>query len=1080
MKVKKRCITLLMAFLLCVSMITMPVFAASVTQDGLEVALSTDKSSYRAGEQIVATLKVTNTNTNAVSDVTLNNIIPEGFELTSTSKSSEEFSAIQPNETITLISTYTRVSDEEDTINPGSENDGNETNLNNTDSENKDNSTVEANNKDNNKNTAVKTSSSAKTGDTTNVEMWIIILLLSLLAVVVLLVIKKKKSKKILSIILCFAILGSSFSGSSLLVEAANNKESINISESFDIDGQTIEISATVEYKMADQEEEIPSITSYTVSFDSNGGNQIESQTVESGMTATEPDMPIREGYTFIGWYSEKNPENLEDTFSFLTTKIVKDTTLYAVWYRTIDSDKDGIIDDIEKYLGLDPENTDSDKDGVSDYLEVVVLEYDPLSRDSDANGISDGDEDPDNDGLINRDENDYSTNPTLPDTDEDGLTDQEEVKTYGTDPLNKDTDNDGVSDAKEIELGTDPLTAEQTFAVTAVPEEQINDTVEPSVKIELSGEQVETLKIERRQDQLLFSEDIPGYMGGAYNFSVEGTFNDAVISFSFDNSRLNEESMPTIYYFNETNQEFEPIETSISGNTASAVVTHFSTYILIDRTIYDTFFFSLWRDVWDSETSYTGVQIVLVIDDSGSMDQNDRNNQRLVVAQNLIEKLPEDSQIGIVRFTDDVDVLTSQLITDRNQAKSYLTTDYFMSSGGTHMYSAINSAFDLFQGTQEDQLKMMVVLSDGDSSDRSQHDKTVSTAQENNVRIYTVGLGNSSSYFTNYLQPLAQETTAEFYLAENADQLTEIYDDINEKIDIETDSDEDGLPDYYEDNLILFNGKKLTLDKNNPDTDGDGKQDGEEVVLTYKYNEDKTKVIVVGMIVSDPTDNPKYITVAHEIAEDNIKDDRRLTMVEWKPLEGLSQTMMEQDDTFEAMVDDVPVILDAVNFVLSWLNNAQEVTQLRVITGKDKTVAIKYGSSIELNWSGKKVSLSSLLVNRLYSVRPSIIFTSRTEADKSIRNWFGLSGDGMYSMELDFGRVYVGDYGYYLLIENGEVYQVPIIHPDTTMKIYYTKDKETQYVFDAAEILRKTRLKLSDAEKEKVLNQLQDNGYNF
>ena len=118
------------------------------------------------------------------------------------------------------------------------------------------------------------------------------------------------------------------------------------------------------------------------------------------------------------------------------------------------------------------------------------------------------------------------------------------------------------------------------------------------------------------------------------------------------------------------------------------------------------------------------------------------------------------------------------------------------------------------------------------------------------------------------------------------------------------------------------------------------------------------------------------------------------------------------------------------------------------------------------------------MLVNRLYAVSPSIVFTANKKADEYIRNWFGLEGDGTYSMELDFGRVQDGDYGYYLMIENGEVYQVPIIHPNTSFKVYYTKDKQTQYIFDATDVLRGTRIKVSDSEK--ILQQLNNNGYIF
>ncbi|RLG36741.1 MAG: hypothetical protein DRO01_07815, partial [Thermoproteota archaeon] len=50
-----------------------------------------------------------------------------------------------------------------------------------------------------------------------------------------------------------------------------------------------------------------------------------------------------------------------------------------------------------------------------------------------------------------------YGTNPFLPDTDHDGLTDGEEVR-LGTDPTRADTDSDGLSDMREVTLGTDPL----------------------------------------------------------------------------------------------------------------------------------------------------------------------------------------------------------------------------------------------------------------------------------------------------------------------------------------------------------------------------------------------------------------------------------------------------------------------------------------------------------------------------------------------------------------------------------------------------------------------------------------------
>lgn len=154
-----------------------------------------------------------------------------------------------------------------------------------------------------------------------------------------------------------------------------------------------------------------------------------------------------------------------------------------------------------------------------------------------------------------------------------------------------------------------------------------------------------------------------------------------------------------------------------------------------------------------------------------------------------------------------------------------------------------------MFESEKDTTLKMMIVLSDGVSTDIGRHDNIVVSANNNDVKVYTVGLGNSSTYFTDYLEPLAINTGGEFYFASDANALAEVFDSISERIDIETDSDGDGLPDYYEDNMLCFNGVKLELDKNDPDTDNDGLKDGEEIELKYEYNASRTQVKVTGKI---------------------------------------------------------------------------------------------------------------------------------------------------------------------------------------------------------------------------------------
>ena len=70
----------------------------------------------------------------------------------------------------------------------------------------------------------------------------------------------------------------------------------------------------------------------YTVTFNTNGGSAIDSQTVESGQKATKPADPTKEGYTFEGWYVDAN---YSAEFNF-DTAITEDTTIYAKWSEII------------------------------------------------------------------------------------------------------------------------------------------------------------------------------------------------------------------------------------------------------------------------------------------------------------------------------------------------------------------------------------------------------------------------------------------------------------------------------------------------------------------------------------------------------------------------------------------------------------------------------------------------------------------------------------------------------------------------------------------------------------------------
>lgn len=76
----------------------------------------------------------------------------------------------------------------------------------------------------------------------------------------------------------------------------------------------------------------------YTVTFDSNGGSAVESQKIEEGGYATEPTAPLREGFTFLGWYHDN------DKWDFSHYVVNENTTLKAKWQEnyTVTFDSNG------------------------------------------------------------------------------------------------------------------------------------------------------------------------------------------------------------------------------------------------------------------------------------------------------------------------------------------------------------------------------------------------------------------------------------------------------------------------------------------------------------------------------------------------------------------------------------------------------------------------------------------------------------------------------------------------------------------------------------------------------------------
>jgi uncharacterized repeat protein (TIGR02543 family) len=154
-------------------------------------------------------------------------------------------------------------------------------------------------------------------------------------------------------------------------------------------------------------------------------------------------------GYLFTGWTGDAT--GADNPLSVLMNA---DKTITANFTPdTNDGDGDGWTNyqEIVEY-GTNPTLWDTDGDGVKDSVDGRPL--DPTETlDTDHDGTGDNaDPDDDGDGLPDLDElTIYGTNPKRADSDGDGITDPDELQVYQTNPIVADMDNDDLSDGAEV-----------------------------------------------------------------------------------------------------------------------------------------------------------------------------------------------------------------------------------------------------------------------------------------------------------------------------------------------------------------------------------------------------------------------------------------------------------------------------------------------------------------------------------------------------------------------------------------------------------------------------------------------------
>ncbi|WP_136688982.1 vWA domain-containing protein [Halorhabdus amylolytica] len=515
------------------------------------------------------------------------------------------------------------------------------------------------------------------------------------------------------------------------------------------------------------------------------------------------------------------------------------------------DFDADG-LDNVDEYaFGGDPLSKDTDGDGLTDGFELDDSQTMPFVEDTDGDGTPDAAEDPDQDGLTNREEQSAGTAPRRADTDDDRLNDSRELA-LGTEPTDEDTDDDGLLDGEEVALGTDPLDPDtdgdgtldgnETFTT-----EKQSESLDVAVSLTGEGDLASTLSIENETEDR-FNQPLVDNLTAApiVDLETERDFDNATVQFSYNESDLgtNESDLVVVRY-NESIQGFEALPTTVdrANNTIEGETEHFSRFTV--------FRVSNWQTMLDARTpsdtsdddgssSTASVDVMLVIDSSGSMSWNDPEEFRKQAAKEFVSALIDGDRAGVVDFDGDAEV-AQELTTDFGDVN--VTVESLDANGGTNIGAGVQAANDHFASASDDsRSQVAILLTDGQG--RGGIDEA-ETAADRGTTIYTIGFGSADG---DKLETIAETTGGEYSSVGSADELPEVFSRVADDVS-ETNSDDDEFSDSLEENGIpvsplvapqLDEGRidpsddtQLAYVTTNPeatDTDDDGLDDDEEL----------------------------------------------------------------------------------------------------------------------------------------------------------------------------------------------------------------------------------------------------------
>lgn len=189
------------------------------------------------------------------------------------------------------------------------------------------------------------------------------------------------------------------------------------------------------------------------------------------------------------------------------------------------------------------------------------------------------------------------------------------------------------------------------------------------------------------------------------------------------------------------------------------------------------------------------GMDVILVVDDTRSMQDTDPNKLSSVAINKFVEKLPSgaDIRLGITTYSIDVMPGSLELGQNADAIKNFSNTNITQGGRGTDAAMGLDWAVKQLETKSDDtRRKAVILIGDGENSYivnnqtvRTEADSdnilkaAVASAQSKGIEVYTLAMNPTADNFRQYFADIASSTGGKSYEPKTPDDLDGVMDEI-------------------------------------------------------------------------------------------------------------------------------------------------------------------------------------------------------------------------------------------------------------------------------------------------------------